>query len=83
MGVDSLRYGNLAGRMASNNSEILGVLMDAIKKIATGSELNGMPLPREQSRQIAREALVAIGEPWPVPAYATAKRRVSHETIGA
>jgi hypothetical protein len=42
------------------------VLLEALKVIAAGRAINGMPLPREIARQMARDALISIGERWPL-----------------
>jgi hypothetical protein len=39
--------------------------VEALRKIAAGSPKSSNPLPREVTRQIAREALDAMGEDYP------------------
>jgi hypothetical protein len=40
-------------------------MLEALQRIAAGRDNCGTPLPREKARQIAREAMVAIGRTWP------------------
>ncbi len=40
------------------------IMLTALKKIAVGKTNNGMPLARDEARQVAREAMVEIGETW-------------------
>lgn len=39
-------------------------LLAALRKIARGRTDNGRPLAAEESRQIARECIAAVGERW-------------------
>jgi hypothetical protein len=41
------------------------VVLNALKAIAVGKVNCGLPLNRHEAQRIARQALVAIGEPWP------------------
>jgi hypothetical protein len=52
--------------VAQTSSQRESLLLEALKVIAAGRAINGMPLPREIARQVARDALIAIGERWPL-----------------